>query len=109
MLVRDILDKLDVQIISEGDNLNRNITGCYIGDLLSWVMANAAEGNIWITIMSNVNVAAVATLTDVACVLMCENVSPDEECLDRAREQGITIIKTPLSAYEAAIAIGTVL
>ena len=77
----------------------------YIGDLLSWVMANAQEGNIWLTIMSNVNVAAVAKLTDVACVLMCENVSPDKDCLQRSQEQGITILKTHLSAYDAAVKI----
>ena len=105
MLVKDIANIISAEIINEGDSFGKVIDGCYIGDLLSWVMANAQEGNIWITIMSNVNVAAVAKLTDVACVLMCENVSPDEDCLQRSKEQGITILKTHLSAYEAAVEI----
>ncbi len=109
MLVKDIIEKLGAQIVNEGDLLQRDITGCYIGDLLSWVMANAREGDIWLTIMSNVNVVAVATLTDISCVLMCENVVPDEDCLIRAREQGITILKTPLSAYQAAVILGNIL
>lgn len=50
------------------------VTGGYTGDLLSWVMSRAKEGDCWITIMSNLNVAAVAALTDVACVILAENV-----------------------------------
>lgn len=106
MIVRDLVDLIKVTVINEGNNFEKTITGCYIGDLLSWVMSNAEEGNIWITIMSNVNVAAVAKLTDVACVLMCENVSPDDDCFQRAKEQGVTILKTNLSAYQAAVEIG---
>ncbi len=109
MNVRNFVDTLQVEIVNQGDSFDEEISGCYIGDLLSWVMANAQEGNVWITIMSNVNVAAVAKLTEVACVLMCENVTPDGECLQRSKEQGITILKTPLSAYEAAVKISKVL
>lgn len=105
MLVQDIINIIGAEVVNKGDSFNKKIEGCYIGDLLSWVMANAQEGNIWITIMSNVNVAAVAKLTDVACVLMCENVSPDNDCLQRSQEQGVTILKTHLSAYESAVEI----
>jgi len=109
MLVKEIARLINAEIINDGHNLDKELSGCYIGDLLSWVMSNAEEGNIWITIMSNVNVVAVAKLTDVACVLMCENVSPDEDCLVRSKEQGITILKTSLSAYQAAAEISKVL
>ena len=47
----------------------REINGVYIGDLLSWVMGKAQYDNVWITIMSNINVIAVASLSDVSCVL----------------------------------------
>ena len=109
MLVKDIADGVRFSVINEGDSYNEEITGCYIGDLLSWVMANAEEKNIWITIMSNINVVAVAKLTDVACVLMCEGVKPDEDCLVRAKEQGVTILTTKMSAYKAAVEINKVL
>ena len=105
MFVKDLVEAIGAEVVSNGHSLNERVSGCYIGDLLSWVMANAEEQNIWITIMSNVNVVAVAKLTEVACVLMCENVSPDDECLNRAKEQGVTILKTPLNAYEVAIEI----
>ena len=109
MVVKAVVDILKAEVLNEGDSFNKSISGCYVGDLLSWVMANAKEGNVWITIMSNINVAAVAKLTDVACVLLCENVQPDEDCLQRSIEQGITVLRTSLSAYEAAVTIGKVL
>ena len=60
---------------------DREINGAYIGDLLSWVMGKAQSGNVWITIMNNVNIVAVATLTDVSCILLCENVKADESVI----------------------------
>ena len=83
----------------------REIDGVYIGDLLSWVMGKAKSGNIWITIMSNMNIVAVASLTDVSAILLTENVDPDADALKTAEVKGINILSTPLSAYEAAAKI----
>ena len=55
----------------------REVNGAYIGDLLSWVMGRAGEDNAWITIMSNSNIVAVATLADVSCIILAEGVVPD--------------------------------
>lgn len=83
----------------------RTINGVYVGDLLSWVMGRAECDNVWITIMSNINVVAVASLSDVSCVLLAEDVTFDNEVLNTAKEKGINILSTPLPAYEAAIKI----
>ena len=83
----------------------KEIDGVYIGDLLSWVMGNANPGNLWITIMSNINIVAVATLVDAACIVLAEGVNPDPDALSAAQAKGVNIVTTPLSAYEAAIAI----
>ena len=108
MTVKDIAEKIGAEIICEGEDMSRNVNGCYVGDLLSWVMSKAQQDNIWITIMSNVNVVAVATLTDVSCVLMCENVMPDDECLLKAKQQGVTLLGTKLTAFEVALKIGEI-
>lgn len=81
---------------------DREVEGVYIGDLLSWVMGRANEGNAWITIMSNFNVAAVATLADVSCVIMAEGVMPDEGVAATAEAKGINILSSDESAYEIA-------
>lgn len=87
----------------------KEIDGAYVGDLLSWVMGNANPGNLWITIMSNINIVAVATLVDVSCIILAENVSPDGEVLRVAAAKGVNILSTELKAYEAAIKIGSMI
>lgn len=83
----------------------KEIHGAYIGDLLSWVMGKAQSENVWITIMSNINTVAVATLTDASCILLAEDVAPDDNALLAAKDKGVNILSTSMSAYEAAIKI----
>ncbi len=84
---------------------DREINGVYIGDLLSWVMGRAEADNVWITIMSNINVIAVASLSDVSCVLLAEDVTLESDVLNTAKEKGINILSTSLAAYDAAIKV----
>lgn len=109
MTIKDIINELNLSVVTKNSDLERNVDGCYIGDLLSWVMSNAQADNIWLTIMSNINIVAVAALTDVSCIILCENVSPDEDCVTKANAQGICILKTPASAYETALKLGNLL
>lgn len=81
---------------------DREIEGCYCGDLLSWVMGRAKSSQAWITIMSNVNIAAVATLSDVSCIILSENVLPDSGVIDTAEMRGINILNTSMPTFEAA-------
>ncbi len=99
MKVSELVDRLELSTIAmpQGD---REITGVYIGDLLSWVMGRANEGDAWITIMSNRNIVAVATLADTACILLAEGVEPDEGVAQLAAEKGINLLRSSLSAYE---------
>ena len=88
---------------------DKEIEGVYIGDLLSWVMGNASAGNLWITIMSNINIVAVASLVDVSCIILSEDVTPDEDALRTAIAKGVNIVSTKLSAYEAAIKVNSLI
>lgn len=88
---------------------DREVTGAYCGDLLTWVMSNAPADGAWLTIMSNVNVAAVAVLTDVSCVILTESVRPDDVLLARAGEKGVNLLGTSLSTYECALRLGGLL
>lgn len=91
---------LTAAVLPEGD---RQVTGVYIGDLLSWVMGRAQSGDAWITIMSNQNIVAVATLADTACVILAEGVQPDEGVAQLAADKGINILLSPHSAYDTAL------
>ena len=85
----------------------RKITGGYVGDLLSWVMGRAKSDCAWITIMSNVNIVAVATLADVACIILAEGVKPDKTIIETAEAKGINLLTTEMPAYETALALGS--
>jgi hypothetical protein len=102
MTVEQLSQQLSFKAISlpSGD---REITGVYIGDLLSWVMGRAREGDAWITIMSNRNVVAVATLADTSCIILAEGVEPDAGVAELAFEKGINLLISPLSAYDTAL------
>lgn len=87
----------------------KEIAGVYIGDLLSWVMGRAEAGNIWITIMSNINVLAVASLADVSSIIIAENVELSDEIITVAKEKGINIFASEESAYEIAVRLNGLL
>lgn len=87
----------------------RQVTGGYVGDLLSWVMGRAECGEAWITIMSNQNVAAVAALSDVSCVILTENVQPDPDLLKKAQVQGINLLGTEKSSFSMAVELNKLL
>ena len=80
----------------------KEVTGAYVGDLLSWVMGKADSGNVWITLMSNVNIVAVATLADTSCILLAEGVTLEADVLDTAMAKGVNVLSSSLSAYELA-------
>ena len=82
---------------------DRQVSGVYIGDLLSWVMGRAGADEAWITIMSNRNIVAVATLADTACIVLAEGVTPDEGVAALATEKGVNILQSPVSAYDTAL------
>ena len=86
MTVRDLIEQTGCEplLLSDGD---REVTGGYAGDLLSWVMGRAQSGDCWVTIMSNVNVAALGQLTDCACIGFSEGVHPDEPGGEAARTE----------------------
>lgn len=81
------------------------VTGTYAGDLLSWVMGRADEGCVWATIMTNINVVAVATLVGTAAVVVCEDCEIPEDVIFAAREKRVNLLRSSLPIYEFCVAI----
>lgn len=105
MTVREVAEKLELRVLCAGENTDREVSGCYIGDLLSLVMSKAQSGDAWITIQGNINVPAVATLTDSAMIIIAENMSLDELALKRAEAEGIPVYSSEKSAFTLACEI----
>jgi serine kinase of HPr protein (carbohydrate metabolism regulator) len=100
MKVKEFAEKLDMKILTEESKLDRMISGVYVCDLLSWVMSHANKDNIWITIHTHLNIVAVALLTEVACIIVPENIEVEEATIKKANEEGINILSSNLSSYE---------
>ncbi|MBQ6035669.1 MAG: hypothetical protein IJL43_00015 [Lachnospiraceae bacterium] len=88
---------------------DREIDGVYVGDLLSWVMGRGFEDQAWITIMSNNNVIAVASLIDFSCVILTEGVTFTPDLIALAEQKGINVLSYEGTSYEAAVALYKVL
>lgn len=108
MTVREIKENLGWKAFHIADP-DRQVRGGYAGDLLSWVMGRAGQDCAWLTIMSNQNVAAVALMADVACVVLTEGVEPDADLLRRAKEKEVTLLGTGEDTYTAACRLHTCL
>jgi len=81
--------------------------GVYAGDLLSRAMSHVEADNLWITIMTNTNVVAVASLTEAAAVILAEGVSLQPDALDAAREKGICVLSSEKTVYELCAEIAS--
>ena len=91
MKVRDLLD-YGIKLINEPSDLDREIKDFYTGDLLSWVMGHVRGEDICLlTVLNSINVIAVATLVDLACIVFCEGVEPTEDLIKKANDEGVML------------------
>lgn len=102
MRLNQIIKELNLKLCTGSSNLDREITGGYTSDLLSDVMANAKEGNIWVTIQRHQNVVAVASLKELSGIILANNRELEDEALKKAEEEGIPVMVTELPAFEIA-------
>lgn len=103
MKISTIVKALNARIV----NLTADsevLTG-YCGDLLSHVMGNAPQGCCWFTVMTNINVAGVASLADIALVVVCEGARSDSALIDKAKREGVNLIETELDIFGAALKV----
>lgn len=102
MTIQELADSGVFRVVNLGEETDRQITKPFCCDLLSIAMGRAPAGGAWVTVMGNMNTLAVATLADVACVIMAEGAELDEIAAKKAREQEITVLATEEPIFEAA-------
>lgn len=103
MQIKEMAQKLDWKLLAGAEAEENEVTGCYLGDLLSWVMGRAQSGDVWITVMGNVNAIAVAVLTDVSAIVLADNAALDEEARIKAEAQGVAVYSSEKNIYDNAI------
>lgn len=105
MKIGELAEKAGFKLLAGEAAIQNEVAGCYAGDLLSWVMSRAKSGDIWLTVMGNVNAVAVASLTDTAGILLTENAPLDNDAKLKADEQEIPVFTCEQNSFEAAILI----
>jgi predicted transcriptional regulator len=100
--LNQIIEQLNLKIRSGTGSLDREVTGGYVSDLLSDVIANGKEGNLWITLQTHENIVAVAIMNKLAGVLIINDREPENETRERAEEEDVPILVTGQSSFEIA-------
>ena len=100
MKVADIVEKLGLEICCGTAGINREIKGGYTSDLLSDVMGNAQEGNLWITLQTHKNVMAIASLKELSAVILVKGYKPEEDTVTESEAEGIPILSTTKKTFE---------
>jgi len=102
MLLKEIVEKLSLQVVSGEIRLENDVVSGTVSDILSDVMAKAAKNSIWITNQTHENVIAIVFFKGLAGVILAGGLEPEKPALDKAREKGIPILLTPLSTFDIA-------
>ncbi|MDA3930790.1 MAG: DRTGG domain-containing protein [Prolixibacteraceae bacterium] len=102
MKVIELVEQLKLKVFTENTNLNNTISGAYVSDLLSDVMGNANENQVWITLQNHLNVVAIASLKDLACIVLINNIKPSSEVIEKAIEEGVVILGSSDSTFNVA-------
>ena len=100
MKVSELAEKLQLKRFTSANIPDKEISGGYVSDLLSDVMGYATEGNVWITLQNHLNVVAIASLKDIACVVLVKGIEPPAQVIAKANEEQITILGSNSATFE---------
>ena len=96
----DLVKSFQLKIEAGKDQLHEEVTGGYTSDLLSDVIAHSRKGNVWITIQTHPNIVAVAAMKELAGIILTGGRKPDAETIQKAEEEGIPLLVSPLFTFE---------
>ena len=102
MKLSEIIKKLNLEVRTDQVDLDKDVTGAYISDLLSDVMANSGKGNVWITLQKHHNTIAVSALRELTAVILVNNREPDPDTIEKANKENIPILISDKPAYDIA-------
>jgi len=104
MKVSDVVRELKLEVLCDGGGPHgdREISGCYVSDLLSDVIANGKQGGIWVTIQTHVNIVSVAALRDIAAVVLANGRRPPAEVVEKAEDEHVTLLASGESSFATA-------
>ena len=98
MTTQDVIEKIGLKPLSKFEH--REISGVFVSDMLSDVMAGAKSGNLWVTVQTHKSVVPAANLVDVSAVIVTSGKSVPQETVDLATKHNIAVLATDLPSFE---------
>ena len=109
MTVNELIESGIFNTVNVGYGTGRTVTKPFACDLLSLALVKAVSGSAWFTVIGNVNTIAVSVHTDCSCIVLCEGVNLDNNAYSKAKEHGVTVLRTDLPVFDAALELSTMI
>jgi len=100
MDLSEITKRLNLEVKAGSGSLANEVQGGYASDLISDVIANADEGDLWVTLQTHQNTVAVASMKGLAGIILVNGREPEADTLLKAREENIPLLVSTLPAFE---------
>jgi hypothetical protein len=100
MNLNDVIKEFDLEVKTGSGHLDSEVTGGYVSDLLSDVLAHADEGVLWVTLHVHQNIVAVASHKGLAGIVLVQGRQPEKDTIDKAEEENMPILVSNLSAFD---------
>jgi hypothetical protein len=100
MMLSDVVQKFDLEVRAGDDALANEVRGGYASDLLSDVIAHSREGDLWVTLQTHQNTVAVASMKELAGIVLVNGREPEADTLQKAGEEHIPLLVSALPAFE---------
>lgn len=99
MKLGEIVNTTGLTVRTAAQRLDAKVTGGYASDLLSCAMAKAQKGNLWVTLQAHPNIVAVASLLDLAGIIVTEGKELDASTVEKANEKNVCIMTTEHATF----------
>lgn len=100
MKIQEIVDRLELKSVTKIPD--KDVSGVYISDMVSDIIANAKAGNLLVTIQIHNNVIAAANLVDIPAIIVTQGKVPTDDVVKMAEKAQIGIFSTMLTRWQVA-------
>jgi len=96
----ELIRKLNLGVRSASGNLEKEVAGGYASDLLSDVLAHGRDGDLWVTLQVHQNIVAIASMKNLAGIILVNGREPEQDTLEKAEAENIVIMVSKMPAFE---------
>ena len=100
MKLKELAEQLGWELKTQNVPVEAEVQTGYASDLLSDVLANSIEGDLWVTRQTHLNIVAIAVMRDLSGILLVNGAQPDPDTVEKAVEKMVPIFRTPLPTFE---------